>query len=82
MTAPTDYIAFTLSRMLGGVFGSIPSTLGAQFLVDMFFLHERGKMFATFHVCFLLGTVVGSTFGGFVVEHISWPFEFWWAVAL
>lgn len=29
-----------------------------------------------------MGTVAGPTFGGFVVEHVAWQFEFWWTVAL
>jgi MFS family permease len=82
MTGADDYVAFTLSRLFGGIFGSIPSILGAQVLMDLFFLHERGKVFTTFHMCFLLGTVAGPTFGGFVVQHVAWPFEFWWTVAL
>jgi MFS family permease len=65
-----------------GHLGSIPSILGAQVLMDIFFLHERGRAVTTFHMCFLLGTVAGPTFGGFVVQHVTWPFEFWWTVAL
>lgn len=82
MTRPGDYVSFTLSRLFGGIFGSIPSILGAQVLMDIFFLHERGRAVTTFHMCFLLGTVAGPTFGGFVVQHVTWPFEFWWTVAL
>ncbi|KAL2014532.1 hypothetical protein VTN00DRAFT_2057 [Thermoascus crustaceus] len=82
MTGEGDYIPFTVSRLFGGIFGSIPSILGAQPLMDMFFLHERGKVFTTFHLSFLLGTVAGPTFCGFVVQHADWPFEFWWTVAL
>ncbi|KAJ5812383.1 major facilitator superfamily domain-containing protein [Penicillium riverlandense] len=82
MTGPNDYVAFTLSRLFGGIFGSIPSILGPQMLMELFFLHERGRVFTTFHMCFLMGTVAGPTFGGFVVQHVAWPFEFWWTVAL
>lgn len=82
MTGEGDYILFTVSRLLGGIFGSVPTILGAQPLMDMFFLHERGKAFTTFHLSFLLGTVAGPTFCGFVVQHADWPFEFWWTVAL
>ncbi|KAJ5093761.1 major facilitator superfamily domain-containing protein [Penicillium angulare] len=82
MTGPDQYIGFVLSRLFGGVFGSVPSILGAQMLMDLFFLHERGRVFTTFHMCFLMGTVAGPTFGGFVVQHVAWQFEFWWTVAL
>jgi MFS family permease len=43
MTRPGDYVSFTLSRLFGSSFGSIPSILGAQVLMDIFFLHERGR---------------------------------------
>ena len=58
----------------------MPSILGAGPIVDMFFLHERGKAYATFHISFLLGTIAGPTFGGFIVQHTAWPWVFWWIV--
>ena len=82
MTGPDDYISFVLSRLFGGIFGSIPSILGAGIIVDIFFLHERGKAFTTFSLSFLLGTVAGPTFGGFIVQRTAWSNEFWWTVGL
>ena len=81
-TGADDYISFTISRLFGGMLGSVPSILGSGMIVDVFYLHERGKAFTTFSLCFLLGTVAGPTFGGFVVEHVNWPNEFWWTVGL
>ncbi|KAI9691707.1 MAG: hypothetical protein M1822_007779 [Bathelium mastoideum] len=81
-TGTDDYISFTISRLFGGMFGSVPSILGSGMIVDIFYLHERGKAFTTFSLCFLLGTVAGPTFGGFIVQHVPWPNEFWWTVGL
>lgn len=82
MTSHDDYIPFVISRLFGGIFGSIPSILGAGTIVDIFFLHERGKAFTTFSLSFLMGTVAGPTFGGFIVQRTPWPNEFWWTVGL
>lgn len=43
MTSPDDYIPFIISRWLGGSFGSAPSTIGAGIILDIFYLHQRGK---------------------------------------
>lgn len=82
MTKPGDYDAFVVSRLFGGIFGSVPGVLGTGMIMEMFFLHERGRALTTFHLFFLFGTVAGPTFGGFIVQHVSWTVEFWWTVAL
>lgn len=82
MTQSNQYNPFVVSRLFAGVFGAVPSILGASTITDLFFLHERGRTFLTFSLSFLLGTVAGPTFGGFIVEHVDWPVEFWWTVGL
>ena len=43
MTGSNDYISFVLSRLFGGIFGSVATILGSGYIMDMFFLHQRGK---------------------------------------
>ncbi|KAA8646338.1 uncharacterized protein ATNIH1004_007765 [Aspergillus tanneri] len=82
MTGTNDYISFVISRWLAGTFGSAPSTLGAGTVLDMFFLHQRGKAFACYTLCTLFGTQIGATLSGFIVEYAPWPVQFWWTVGL
>lgn len=82
MTASDQYIAFVISRWLGGTFGSVASTIGAGIVLDMFFLHQRGKAFACYALCTLFGTQFGPTMSGFIVESAPWPVQFWWTVGL
>ena len=82
MIHANQYNLFVISRLFAGMFGSVPSILGASVITDLFFLHQRGRIFLVFSLSFLLGTVAGPTFGGFIVEHVDWPLEFWWTVGL
>ena len=43
MTRSDQYIPFVISRWLGGTFGSSPATIGAGIILDVFYLHQRGK---------------------------------------
>lgn len=76
MAHSNQYNPFVIARLFAGIFGSVPSILGASIITDLFFLHERGRAFLAFSLSFLLGTVAGLTFGGFIVEYVSWPVEF------
>ena len=74
MTDSNEYNPFIASRLFAGMFGSViycTSILGASTFADQFFLHERGKVFLIFSLGFLLGTVTGPTFGGFIVGHVD-----------
>jgi MFS family permease len=61
MTDPSDFNGFIVSRFFGGCFGTIAGVLGPRILVDLFFLHQRGRAFTVFHWCFDFGTVAGPT---------------------
>jgi MFS family permease len=82
MTKSNQYVTFTISRLFVGLFSATPTILGPQMLVEIFFLHERGTVFNTFMVWSTMGAIIGPTLGGFIAAHASWPWEFWWTVAL
>ena len=69
-----DYILFMCSRFPGGIFGSLPSALGVGTIMDIFF-YERGKAFLCYSISLLLGTIAGSTFGGFILTNQSWTMD-------
>ncbi|GLI77767.1 hypothetical protein PoHVEF18_006061 [Penicillium ochrochloron] len=80
MTGPDDYIPFTISRLICGLFGGIPAILGSGYIMDMFFLHQRGKAFAVFEVLIIFAVVGGGTLGGFIAETNPWDYVFWWTL--
>lgn len=80
MTGPNDYVPFTISRLICGLFGGIPAILGSGYIMDMFFLHQRGKAFAIFEVLIIFAVVGGGTLGGFIAETKPWNYVFWWTL--
>lgn len=80
MTGPHDFIPFTISRFVCGFFGGVPAILGSGYIIDMFFLHQRGKAFAVFEVLIIFAVVGGGTLGGFIAEHKPWNYVFWWTL--
>lgn len=80
MTGPNDYIGFTISRLFCGLFGVIPAILGAGYIIDMFYLHQRGKAFAIFEVLIIFAVVGGGTLGGFIAQTRPWDYVFWWTL--
>ena len=82
MTNSDDYVLFIISRLLSGIFGSVPSAVGGGIILDIFFLHDRGKAFICFEVSILLGATVGPTLSGFISNSQSWTLCFWWTVPL
>ena len=82
MTRSNQYGPFVAARLFGGLFGGTAPALGADTVVDMFFLHQRGKAFTVLNVSFLAGVVVGPTLSGFIVGSTNWTVQFWWSNAL
>ncbi|KAI9046870.1 hypothetical protein LZ554_008948 [Drepanopeziza brunnea f. sp. 'monogermtubi'] len=80
MDGPNDFIPFLLSRLICGMFGVIPAIMGVGFIMDMFFLHQRGKAFALFEVLIIFAVVGGGTLGGFIAETNPWTYVFWWTL--
>ncbi len=82
MTGPHDYIPFVISRLVAGLFGSIPGVLASGYILDMYFLHQRGKAFTALEVAYLSGFLVTPALGGFIADTKPWPYVFWWLVAV
>ena len=68
--------------MLAGLFGSISPILATGFIMDLYFLHQRGKAFTVLEVSLLAGALIAPVFGGFIANTKPWPNVFWWLVAL
>lgn len=82
MTHSDQYGAFVAARLFGGLFGGTAPALGADTIVDIFFLHQRGKAFTVLNLSFLAGVVVGPTLSGFIVGSTDWTVQFWWTNGL
>lgn len=80
MTGEDDYISYLVSRLLCGFFGCMPAILGAGYIIDMFFLHQRGKAFAIFEIFNIFAIIGGGTLGGFIAETQPWQYVFWWTL--
>ncbi|QGA17659.1 hypothetical protein EYB26_005334 [Talaromyces marneffei] len=80
MTGVNNYIPFTISRLFTGLFGGIPAILGSGYIIDMFFLHQRGKAFAVFEIMIIFAVVGGGTLGGFIANNNPWDLVFWWTL--
>lgn len=55
MTGEGDYVPFVISRLIGGLFGSVPLVLGNGIIMNIFHFEDRGKAFAIFVTAFILG---------------------------
>ncbi|KAB5550010.1 major facilitator superfamily domain-containing protein [Coniochaeta sp. 2T2.1] len=82
MTGEQQYAPYLVSRYFSAFFGVTVSVLGPRYLVDMFFLHQRGRAFTVLHLALNFGASAGPTFAGFVAANNYWPIEYWWSVAL
>src|SRR5690349_4760420 len=80
MTGPNDFIAFAISRHICGLLGGVPPILGAGYIMDIFFLHQRGKAFAIFEALIIFAVVGGGTLGGFIAQTKPWNYVFWWTL--
>ena len=81
MTHKDDYVPFLISRLLAGMFASVPTTFGPAYAIDIFFLHQRGKAFISYELSLLAGVVATPTIGGFIIQSKPWPYTFWWTIA-
>ncbi|KAK4496189.1 hypothetical protein PRZ48_012169 [Zasmidium cellare] len=82
MTGQGDYVAFVVSRWAGAHFGSVGSTFGASVILEVFYLHQRGKAFACYTTSILFGVNLGATISGFIAGSAPWPAQYWYFIGV
>ncbi|EXJ96492.1 hypothetical protein A1O1_01618 [Capronia coronata CBS 617.96] len=64
-------------RLLAGIAGSCPLTIGGGSIADLIIQEKRGIAMALFALGPLLGPVVGPVAGGYLGEGAGWRWVFW-----
>lgn len=64
-------------RLLAGIAGSCPITIGGGSIADLIVQEKRGGAMALFALGPLLGPVVGPVAGGYLGEGAGWRWIFW-----
>jgi len=64
-------------RVLAGMAGAAPLTIGGGTIADIFPLQQRAAAMAIWSLGPLLGPVLGPIAGGFLVEAKGWRWVFW-----
>ncbi|EIW85967.1 MFS polyamine transporter [Coniophora puteana RWD-64-598 SS2] len=64
-------------RLLAGLGGSAPLSIGGGVLGDCWRPEERGRAMAAYSLAPLLGPVVGPIAGGWIAEYSTWRWVFW-----
>jgi hypothetical protein len=82
MRSPTQYGGYFAAKFMMGVFGVIPTILSGLYVVDIWFLHQRGRAFTAIGVALSLGASASSSFCGFITAELPWWTEYWWTIAL
>ncbi|KJA23932.1 hypothetical protein HYPSUDRAFT_184646 [Hypholoma sublateritium FD-334 SS-4] len=70
----TQLIVF---RLLAGLGGSAPLSVGGGVLGDVWRVEERGKALAIYSLAPLLGPVIGPVCGSWIAERSMWRWVFW-----
>ncbi|PPQ70272.1 hypothetical protein CVT26_014561 [Gymnopilus dilepis] len=70
----SQLIAF---RVLAGLGGSAPLSVGGGVLGDVWHPEERGRAIAIYSLAPLLGPVIGPVCGGWIAERSTWRWVFW-----
>ncbi|KAH8595457.1 major facilitator superfamily domain-containing protein [Bisporella sp. PMI_857] len=64
-------------RVLSGMGGSAPLTIGGGVIGDCFAAEERGSAVGIYSLAPLLGPAIGPIAGGFISEKVSWRWVFY-----
>ena len=69
--------ALLVFRLLAGIAGSCPLTIGGGSIADMIPQQRRGGFMAIFALGPLMGPVIGPVAGGYLSEAEGWRWNFW-----
>gem|GEM_PF-100186 len=75
-TAPNLGILIA-ARFLQGIGGALMMSVTPALLASAFPAHERGRAFGLNTITISLGTTVGPTVGGFIIQSFSWHWIFY-----
>lgn len=64
-------------RLLAGIAGSAPLTIGAGSMADMIRQERRGAAMAIWAMGPLFGPVIGPIAGGYLTQDLGWRWCFW-----
>jgi multidrug resistance protein len=64
-------------RVLAGIAGSCPITIGGGSIADLFKQEQRGGAMALFALGPLMGPVIGPVAGGYLAQAKGWRWVFW-----
>ncbi|KAK5204605.1 hypothetical protein LTR47_007405 [Exophiala xenobiotica] len=69
--------ALLVFRLLAGIAGSCPLTIGGGSIADLIRQEKRGAAMAIFAMGPILGPVIGPVAGGYLAEAAGWRWVFW-----
>lgn len=64
-------------RLLMGVSGSVPTTVGVGSVVDVMKPEKRGRAISLWAIGPLLGPALGPIAGGYLIEAAGWRWVYW-----
>ncbi|KAI8721429.1 MFS domain-containing protein [Fusarium sp. LHS14.1] len=73
---------FIIFRLLTGLVGACPLTLGPASVADCFRQVERGRAMAIWNMPVLLGPSLGPAVGAYVSRSLGWRWNFWLLVIM
>lgn len=69
-------IYLILFRLIQGIGGGILLTVSFIMVAELFPIWERGKYMGILASVFGIASIIGPLMGGYITEHIGWPFVF------
>ena len=82
-TALSNGIGMLLAfRLLMGLSGAVPITIGAGSIADVFPAEKRGRAMSMWSVGPLLGPCIGPLAGGYLIQAAGWRWVYWLVVIL